>query len=122
MTLSNWKGAWDHRSPQRRQRAKAGSTLQGPATAATAGGELSSRRHETVSHEAEAIRDAPSRCAVGTPVGAQHHGGTYQQDEGSEPGYHHRPEGASPAGAAEGDHEGAEADGGGKPECHARRR
>jgi len=64
MTLSNWKGAWDHRSPQRRQRAKAGSTLQGPATAATAGGELSSRRHETVSHEAEAIRDAPITAAA----------------------------------------------------------
>jgi CRISPR-associated endonuclease Cas1 len=45
LTRSNWKTAWDERAPQRRVRAKAGSTLELAASCRDCGGELPSRRH-----------------------------------------------------------------------------
>jgi CRISPR-associated endonuclease Cas1 len=45
LTRGNWKAAWDERSPQRRQRVKAGSVLELAATCRDCGGQLPSRRH-----------------------------------------------------------------------------
>ena len=45
LTRSNWKAAWDERSPQRRQRVRVGSTLELASTCRDCGGELPSRRH-----------------------------------------------------------------------------
>ncbi len=45
LTGSNWKAAWDRRSPERRERVKAGSTLELTPSCRDCGGELPSRRH-----------------------------------------------------------------------------
>jgi CRISPR-associated protein Cas1 len=45
LTGSNWSSAWDLRKPDRRQRTKAGTTLQLAATCRDCGDELPTRRH-----------------------------------------------------------------------------